>query len=234
MKTSAMLMLSVCGMVFALGCESGGSSNYDPTIDLANFIGAVDNPYFPLVPGTRFVYQTTTDEGIEEVSVSVTHSTKVILGVTCVVVHDVATMNGETLEDTWDWYAQDKDGSVWYFGEDTKKYEDGSIITEGSWEAGVNGAKPGIVIKARPEIGDKYRQEYLAGEAEDMAEVLGVDESVTVPYGSFSHCIQTKDWSALEPDIVENKYFAPGAGQVLAEVVKGGSEREVLVSVTTE
>jgi hypothetical protein len=232
MKASSMAMLTACILALVSGCKDNGSNNYNPMIDPANFAGAIDNPYFPLVPGTRFNYQTPTEEGIEQVAVSVTHSTKVILGVTCVVVHEVATMNGNILEDTWDWYAQDNEDSVWYFGEDTKKYEDGEVSTEGSWEGGVNGALPGIIVKAHPVVGDTYRQEYLPGVAEDMAEVLGVDEFATVPYGSFSHCIRTKDWSEMEPEVVENKLFAPGVGQILAEVVTGETEREALVSKT--
>lgn len=234
MRFNPLVILMVCAWMGASGCKNGGSRDYAPAIRPAEFSATVDNPYFPLVPGTRYTYETTTDEGIEQVEVTVTHSTKVILGVPCVVVHDVVTRDKQILEDTWDWYAQDKAGSVWYFGEDTKKFEDGKVSTEGSWEAGVNGAKLGIVLKAHPQVGDTYRQEYLPGMAEDMAEVIGMDESVTVPFGTFAHCIRTKDWSALETDVMENKCFAPGVGQIFSEIVQGGVEREVLVGKTTE
>ncbi len=159
---------------------------------------------------------------------------------TCVVVHDLVTIHGTNtiLEDTLDWYAQDKDGTVWYFGEDTKSYENGvgPADTEGSWEAGVNGAKPGIIMYADPEahMNVPYRQEYLSGVAEDKAEVLSVLESATIPYGTFTKCIMTKDYSDIEPDVVEHKYFAPGVGQVSTVTVLDGNEEEVLVNITTE
>jgi len=203
---------------------------YNPTIDPANFVVAVTNPYFPLVPGTTFHYRA--EE--EEIAVTVTHDTKVILGVTCTVVHDVVMVDGEITEDTFDWYAQDVDGNVWYFGEDTKAFEDGHVSTEGSWEAGVDNAKPGIIMKAHPQVGDAYRQEYLAGVAEDRAEVLSLTESVTVPAGSFDNCLKTKDFTDLEPNNVENKFFCPDVGQVLTVTVQGGSDREELLSITHE
>jgi len=203
---------------------------YNPTIDPANFVGAVSNPYFPLVPGTTFHYASQQ----EEIAVTVTHDTKVILGVTCTVLHDIATEDGETIEDTFDWYAQDRDGNVWYFGEDTKAFENGQVSTEGSWEAGVNGAKPGIAIEGHPQVADAYRQEYAAGVAEDRGEVLSLTESATVAFGSFTNCLKTKDFSDLEPAKVENKVFCPNVGQVLAVAVQGGSDREELVSITHE
>lgn len=203
---------------------------YNPTIDPADFVPAVSNPYFPLVPGTTFHY--TSQQ--EQIAVTVTHDTKVILGVSCTVVHDVVTEDGEITEDTFDWYAQDKDGNVWYFGEDTKAFDDGQVSTEGSWEAGVDGGKPGIVIEGQPRVGDAYRQEYAPGVAEDRGEVLSLAESVTVPFGSFENCLKTKDFSDLEPIVVENKVFCPGVGQVLAVTVQGGSDREELASITHE
>jgi hypothetical protein len=135
-------------------------------------------------------------------------------------------------ESTRDWYAQDADGNVWYFGEDTKEYEGGEVTsTAGSWEAGVDGAVPGIIMKADPKVGDVYQQEYLAGEAEDMAEVLEMDASVEVPYSSFNHVIKTKEWTPLEPGVVEEKYYAPGMGLVLTKQVEGGSEWERLIDL---
>jgi hypothetical protein len=201
---------------------------YNPTIDPANFVAAVSNPYLPLVPGTSFHYRTED----EDIMVTITHDTKVILGVTCTVVHDVATEDGEITEDTFDWYAQDKDGNVWYFGEDTKAYNDGQVSTEGSWEAGVDRAKPGIIMKADPHVGDSYRQEYAPGVAEDRGEVLSLDESVTVAAGSFEHCLKTKDYTDLEPATAENKFYCPNVGEVLAVSTEG--DREELVSITTE
>lgn len=229
---SSHLALALAGCVLTTaGCASMQTdTGHGSKIDPARFTSVVDNPYFPLVPGTTYRYSVVGDDGPEDVVVTVTGSTRVVAGVTCVVVHDVSSSNGKVREDTWDWYAQDEEGAVWYFGEDTKAYERGHVSTEGSWEAGVNGAKPGIVMPARPRVGVSYRQEYLAGEAEDMAEVIAVDASATVPYGTFRNCVQTKDWTPLEPESVENKYYAPGVGMVLAVKVQGGTEREELVS----
>jgi len=160
----------------------------------------------------------------------------VILGVTCVVVDDKVWLNDVLNEATLDWYAQDKDGNVWYFGEDSKQYDSkGKLIgTEGSWEAGVDGAKPGIVMKSNPVVGDSFRQEYKKEVAEDMSQILGLNITATVPYGTFDNCVKTKDWSPLESDVVEEKYFAPGIGFVLTVTVKGGSERSELVDIKTE
>jgi hypothetical protein len=230
MKKFILSIGTACSLALAVGCEHNGGGSYDPNIDPANFGGPIDNPYLPLKPGSVYHYRTTTDEDTESITVTVTHGVKVILGVNCVVVHDVASVDGDVEEDTFDWYAQDKDGNVWYFGEDTRSFGEDGVSTKGSWEAGVNGAKPGIVMKAHPKVGDAYRQEFSPGVAEDRAEVIGVGETVSVPFGTFSNCIRTKDFSDLEPDTIENKLFAPGVGEVSAEKVKGGVEHEVLVS----
>ncbi len=207
-------------------------SSYAPEIDPANFVARIDNRYFPLQPGTTFRYEGTSEDEQERNDVTVTAETKTILGVRCVVVHDTVMVAGELVEDTLDWYAQDKDGNVWYFGEDSKSYEDGKVVsTEGSWEAGVDGAQPGIIMPAEPKVGDEYRQEYLAGEAEDMAAVLDLGGSVTVSYGTFDNVLVTKEWTPLEPDVVEHKTFAPGVGMILAESVQGEHERLELVDI---
>jgi len=206
---------------------------YDPFIDPTNFATTIDNPYFPLTPGTTFVFEKVTEEGTEHIEVTVTDETREILGVSCVVVRDTATFEGELIEDTWDWYAQDLEGNVWYFGELTYSYENGQIAgLEGSWEAGVDGAKPGIVMEANPEVEDTYRQEFLLQEAEDVASVLALGETATVPYGNFDMCVKTADFSALEPDVLEHKYYAPGVGVVLAVDVESG-EREELIDIQT-
>jgi hypothetical protein len=182
------------------------------------------------VPGTRYVYQ----GGEETTEVTVTNDTKQILGVTTIVVRDVVSVGGEIIEDTYDWYAQDKAGDVWYLGEDTKEYENGQLVsTKGSWEAGVDGAKPGIIMHAtQPAIGAPYRQEYYACKAEDWAEVVSLNESVTVPYGSFDNCLQTREFTPLEPGVSEYKYYAPGIGVMLEVGVQSGSRME-LIEVTT-
>ena len=177
-----------------------------------------------------------TEDETERNEVYVTDETKEILGVTCIVVKDtVWDEDDELVEDTYDWYAQDKDGNVWYFGEDSKEYENGEVVsTKGSWESGVDGAKPGIIMEANPKVGNSYYQEYYEGEAEDMAEVISLGEPVSVPYDSFKNCLKTKEWTPLEPDIIANKYYAPGIGFVLEIMVEGGSERVELLDIRTE
>jgi len=207
---------------------------YAPIIDPANFVEGVDNPYFPFMPGTTFVYEGDTEAGREHIEVSVLPDTKIVLGVTCVVVRDTVWVDGALVEDTFDWYAQDRDGNVWYMGEDSKAYQNGAVVgTAGSWEAGVDGAQPGIIMEADPQPGDRYRQEYYAGEAEDMAEVLSLDESASVSYGSFDHLLMTNEWTPLEPDLAEHKSYAPGVGLVLEVMVEGGMERVELVNRVT-
>lgn len=227
-------------IMFAMGCIDGFlptklvpvDETYNPIINPADFVAEIDNPYLPLKPGTTFIYQGETEDGTDRNEMVVTHDTKNILGVTCIVVWDRVWLEGELIEATYDWYAQDKDGNVWYFGEDSNDYENGKVVsTKGSWEAGVDGAKPGIVMKGNPQIGDSYRQEYYKGEAEDMGDVISLNESVTVPYGSFDNCLKTKDWTPLEPDFVEHKYYAPGVGVVLVVMVEGGDERVELIDI---
>ncbi len=187
-----------------------------------------------MTPGSVWVYSETDADGNElQVEVTVTDETKDIIGITATVVHDVVTMDGEIIEDTLDWYAQDTAGNLWYLGEDTTEYENGEAVsTAGSWEAGVDGAQPGIILPADPQVGMAYRQEYYAGEAEDEAEVLSLDESVDVPFGAFDGCLQTEDSTPLDPDVVEHKYYAEGVGPVLVVQVSGGESREELISFT--
>ncbi len=204
---------------------------YAPNIDPADFVGVIDNPYFPLEAGTTFVYEGKTEKGNEHNEMRVTSETKVILGVTCVVVSDTVKVDGKLEEATLDWYAQDKQGNVWYFGEDSKEYQDGQVVsTKGSWEAGVKGAQPGIIMEAVPKVGDTYRQEYYKGEAEDMASVASLSEAATVGLGSYKDMLMTREWSALEPSVVEDKYYAKGVGLVLV-TLEGGNERLELVEI---
>jgi hypothetical protein len=206
----------------------------EPDIDPEYFVAIIDNPYFPLTPGTTYTYEGETEDGTETVEVYVTGDTKEVMGVTCIVVRDRDYLDEELIEETYDWYAQDSDGNVWYFGEDSAEYEDGEVVsTEGSWEAGVDGAEPGIIMEADPRVGDTYRQEYYEDEAEDMGAVVALDESVSVPYGNFDDCLQTLDWNPLEEDSEEYKYYAEGIGLVL-ETDEEGEEALELVSITTE
>ena len=154
---------------------------YSPTIDPSAFSTKIDNPYFPLTPGTRTIYEAATPDGLQRTTTEVTRDTKKIMGVDTVVVHDTVTLDNEPLEDTFDWYAQDRDGNVWYFGEATKEFEDGTVDTEGSFEGGVDGALPGIIMPGHPQVGDQYRQEYAKGVAEDTGEVLSLTGSETTP-----------------------------------------------------
>lgn len=203
----------------------------DPVeLDSGDFVAVIDNPYWPITPGTQWVYRETDADGTElRVEVTVTNDTKTILGINATVVHDIVTENGALKEDTFDWYAQDTDGNVWYLGEDTKEYEDGEVVsTEGSWEHGVDGAQAGIVMPADPQAGMTYRQEYYAGEAEDRAKVLSLAEHVEVEYGTFDGTLQTEDTTPLDSGVLENKYYARGVGPVLAVDVAGGGREELI------
>jgi hypothetical protein len=200
--------------------------------DPAEFTTRIDNPYWPMAQGSRWVYRETDTEGKEQrVVVTVTNkTTTVAAGVKTRVVHDVVTENGRPVEVTDDWYAQDECGNVWYFGEDTTEYENGRPVSKaGSWEAGVDGAQPGIIVPAKPRVGLQYRQEYYAGEAEDAAKVLSIDEQAEVPFGHFTGALLTKDFTPLQPKILEYKLYAKGVGPVLVLGVSGGSDREELV-----
>lgn len=199
--------------------NDNNGEDYNPAIDPANFVAAIDNPYFNLAPGRVWVYEGKDEDGkTERVEVEVTNETKTILGVNTTVVHAREWVEGELVEDTFDWFAQDKDGNVWYFGEDSKEIEGGEVVnTNGSWEAGVNGAKPGIVMKANPQVNEAYRQEFLPGEAVDMGQVLSLNESVTIGLGSYTDCLQTKDWTPLEPEVVEHKFYSKDVGNAILE-----------------
>jgi hypothetical protein len=201
-----------------------------PSADPDDFAQGIDNPYLPLQPGSRWVYES---GGVdpETVTVTVTEDTREIQGVTTTVVHDVVRdPDGTVVENTYDWFAQDAAGNVWYFGEDSTEYDDrGRPDHTGSWEAGVDGASAGLAMPAAPRVGDGYQQEDLPGVAEDRAQVLSVDESVNVAFGSFADVLKTQDTTPLEPGRVEQKYYAPGVGLVLEQTVLGGSERVELV-----
>jgi hypothetical protein len=155
------------------------------------------------------------------------------MGVDTIVVHDVATNeDGDVVEDTYDWYAQDSAGNVWYFGEDTTSFDEGTTSKKGSWEGGVDGALPGIVMQADPKVSSTgYRQEYLAGTAEDMGQVIADSGSITVPYGTFDDIIHTRDWSPVEPDVIEEKIYARSIGVVHEATVSPADEQDEVVLV---
>jgi len=205
-----------------------------PQIDRDNFVSEVTNPYFPLEPGTTFVYRGESESVPTRDVMTVTEDTKEILGVTTIVVHHLSYEGGVLIEETFDWFAQDVKGNVWYFGEDTKELdENGNVVsTEGSWEAGVDGAQAGIIMLGDPKKGKRYQQENAPDIAEDMAQVRRLNASVCVPYGCFDNVLVTKEWSPLEKGVVENKYYAKGVGFIFGVTVKGGNEQTELVSVS--
>jgi hypothetical protein len=207
----------------------------DPVnLDPADFSADITNPYWPMKPGMRWVYRNVeTGSDPQDIVIVVTTATKKLAnGVTARVVRDTASSKGQIIEDTLDWYAQDSAGNVWYMGEDTAEFEKGKIVSrEGSWEAGVGGALPGIIVPAQPQVGQTYRQEYKKGEAEDNGEVLATTHRVEVKGGSFEDALVTMDTSTIEPDVVEYKFYAPGVGPLLALDVSGGAGREELVKM---
>jgi hypothetical protein len=213
--------------------DPGDGGNYHPEIDPANFVEAVDHPYLPFQPGARWVYDGIDDGEHEHIEVTVTNERKEVMGIPVVVVRDTVELDGELAEDTWDWYAQDREGNVWYMGEETAEYENGEVVsTKGSWEAGVDGALPGIVMPAQPELGFAYRQEYYQGEAEDLGEILAVDGTASVPAGDFDHLVVTLDWNPFDPEVTEEKSYAEGVGLVLEVKTAGGEGRIELTEYT--
>jgi hypothetical protein len=228
----AVLALAACGGVASKSsCSTTLPQGTKPVkLDPADFTTNIDNPYWPMRPGSHWVYREVENGETQRVDVTVTNKTKTLEGIEARVVHDRVSRNGETLEDTFDWYAQDSDGNLWYLGEDTAEYENGKLKTrEGSWAAGVDGAEPGIVVPAHPKQGQSYREEY-AGHAEDGAEVLSVKSQVQVPYGRFRNAMLTRNFSTIEPTVEEMKLYARGVGPVMELLVSGGSGRTELLS----
>jgi len=232
---SVFLPLVTQGNTTATIDNASNGAGYNPKIDPANFVTGVNNPYFTLKPGTIWIYEGTSPEGAtEKDQVEVLTDTKVIVGVTTIVVRDRVWEDDQLVEDTYDWYAQDKQGTVWYFGENASNYEGGVFANhDGSWEAGVDKAKPGIVMQADPEEeDDPYRQEYLKGEAEDWAQVIDTDVSVKTKLGRYEDCIKTKEWTPLEPGIVEQKTYCKEVGNLVkAKGVAGESGQTTLTAI---
>lgn len=257
--TSSLILLTVCitAVLGMLGCSrespNTGSNLLAPSpqgmarastepqearivipFDPSHFNSPASNPYFPLTVGTVWSYVSQTPDGVETNDVEVTRDTKMILGVRTHVIRDRVYLEGSLTEDTFDWYAADNDGNVWYFGEDTKTYDHGVLVTTaGSWEAGKNGAQAGIIMLAHPQVGDTYHQENAPGVVADQARVKSLNETVTVPYGTFENCLKTQDWTPLEPGNRAFKYYASGVGVILEVEPHGGQLRVELVGVTT-
>jgi hypothetical protein len=233
----AVLALTACGGGGSKSTSSSSSGLPQGTkpvqLDPADFTTNIDNPYWPMRPGSHWVYREVENGETQRVDVTVTNQTKTLEGIEARVVHDRVSRNSETLEDTYDWYAQDSAGNLWYLGEDTAEYENGKLKTkEGSWAAGVDGAEPGVVVPAHPKQGTTYREEYYAGHAEDGAEVLGVNSQVQVPFGHFKNALLTRNFSTIEPTVEEMKLYAKGVGPVMELLVSGGSGRTELLSYT--
>ena len=213
--------------------DPGDGGQYEPDIDPASFVDGIDNPYLPFVPGSRWVYEGLEDGEEIRIEVEVTDQRRQVMGISAVVVREVEYEDGELIEDTFDWYAQDSEGNVWYLGEDTKEIEDGEVVsTEGAWEAGVDGALPGIIMLDEPAVGDAYRQEYYEDEAEDLGEVFELGQTQTVAAGSYEDVVIIREWNPLEPDVIEDKYYAPGVGLLLELTVEGEDARVELIEHT--
>jgi hypothetical protein len=213
-------------------CQALGQAPYDPKIHPQNFVKNITNPFLPLKPGTVYVYDLNIPNSPRgRNTLFVTRETVDILDVTCVVVHDTVEIDGHVTQDTFDYVAQDKQGNVWYFGSDTMQLEDDVVVgVEGSWQAGVDGAQPGLIMKAEPEVGDEYRQNFALGNAEDAAKVVALDQTASVPFGSFRNALKILEFSALEPDARKNEYYVPNIGNVLkVDLVTG--ERYQLMSI---
>ena len=226
MKLSKAFIALAISLVF-VSCKDNENVNpiidtFDPDyraeINPADFTHIIDNPYLSFLEGATFTYTGQTEDGTERTEIEVLNETKVVMGVTCTIVRDIVYLNNVIIEDTRDWYAQDKEGNVWYFGEDVDNYENGVIVNnDGAWEAGVDGAKPGFVMLAYPAPGLLYRQEYYKGNAEDRAEIVSIDETVTIGIGTFTQCIKIRETTPLEADVLEFKYYAPGIGVIKVE-----------------
>jgi hypothetical protein len=225
-------------LLLSFGCSKDTArqidSSYKPDINPANFINStiITNPYYPATPGKKYIYEGQTDEGFERVEEQRLNTTKTIMGVICVISNFKGYVNGKLIEETWDWYAQDNDGTLWYFGEEVNNYNQNGTLTDhdGSWEAGIDGAQPGKLMPANPQTGMTYREEYYFGHAEDEAEIIGTGLSETISLGTYNDCIKTKNWTDLEPDALENKIYAPGIG-LIKEIDIPGNFEIVLVAI---
>src|SRR3954469_18944919 len=210
--------------------QTSEPSNLNP----ADFSTPIDNPYWPMPVGATWHVHVSNPQGesLQE-TITVENKTKRIAdGVTARVVHDVVYDQGKPTEITDDWYSQDAEGNIWYFGEDTASLDHGTWDRSGSFEAGKDGAEPGVAMSANPEVGLTYREEYYAGHAEDRTKVLALDQQVQAPAGHFTGAILTDDPSPIEPDVSEYKLYAKGVGPVVAVSVSGEAEREDLVKYT--
>lgn len=220
MKSITLLVLAL--MLLFAGCKKDRprmiDKSYKPDVSASKFTKStqITNPYFPATPGKKYIYEGETADGMERIEEFRLNTTKNILGITCIVVNFKAFLEGTLIEEAYDWYAQDNEGNVWYFGEAVDNYNDDGTLKDhaGSWEAGVDGAQPGTIMPAHPEAGMAYREEYYFNEAEDEAKILETGLTLTTPLGTFTNCIKTKNFTELEPDLKEHKFYAPGLGLI--------------------
>ena len=223
-----------CVALCYLGCAVivpalAATADYNPQIDPAAFTAKIDNPFFSLPKGRKLTYEGKTAEGTEHIEIAISGETRKIMGVETLVYSDTEYLNGQLKEQTRDYVAQDKDGNVWYFGEDVDNYENGKLVDhEGQWIAGVDGALPGIWLRAKHSPGESYRMEYYKGEAEDFAKIEAVGETVKVPAGTFENCTKIYEWTPLDPDSTGHKYYCAGIGALALEVERDGSRIELI------
>lgn len=210
-----------------------GTQPYDPQLDPSEFSADVTNPYFPLVVGRTLVYERQLASGLERVEMTTTNQVRLIDGFPCRVVRVRETIDDDLVEETTDWYSQDSSGNVWYFGELSMSYDDHGFIDdlEGSWRAGKDGGKPGIVMKANPVVNEVYRQEWLVNEAEDIGCVLATGQTITVPTGTYTSCIRIQNSSPVEPEENEEKWYAPNVGLVADDDANTGQRLELVAII---
>jgi hypothetical protein len=230
---AAATLAGALGLVVPWAAAAGASRSpdYEPVLEPSDFVHAITNPYLPFPVGRTLIYRGIKD-GVTQIDrVHVTSQTRVLEGITAVAVSDIATHNGRLLEKTTDWYAQDKQGNVWYLGEATAAYSHGHVDHSGSWLAGVHDGEPGIVMLANPQVPDAYRQEFLAGQAEDTAWIVSRGGSVKLPVKVVHNVITSYEFTVLEPKVLDKKIYAPGLGIVREEAALGPRETATLVSV---
>lgn len=207
-------------------------TSYKPDVNISKFTSSTNltNPYFPVPAGKKYIYEGQTPDGLERIEEQRLPATKTILGITCIIVNFRAYLNGVLIEEAWDWYAQDNAGNVWYFGEAVDNFNNNGTLKDhgGSWEAGVDGAQPGMIMPTTPRVGMSYREEYYFNHAEDRAEITGEGLSVTIPFNTFNNCIKTRNWTELEPDLNENKFYAPGIGLVKEVNIEDNTEIKLI------
>ena len=232
-----LIRAALAGGVIALTVLGGfGSSAKSATPRLpkpSEFTTRIDNAWFPLIAGTSYVYRGVKDGHPSRDVFAVTHHVRTVDGVRCVVIQDRLYLSGSLRERTTEWFSRDKQGNVWYFGENTAELATNGHITSrsGSWQAGVDGAKPGIYMFAHPKVGEAGQQEFYKGQAQDRFKVLSLQARVKVPYTSSNEALLTNEWTPLEPGILDHKLYVRGIGNVLEQTVKGATERNALVAV---